>query len=53
MNETRVNIPPALSPDDTWKTIDPDALYDKEKYDLTKCDLHTLYRILECVKRED
>ena len=51
VNDTRVNISAALSSDGDWKTIDPDALYDKEKYDLTKYDLSTIYRMLEYVRR--
>ncbi len=45
--ETRVNLPPPSPPDGNWKTIDLDILYDKEKCDLNRYDLDTVYKILE------
>jgi len=45
--ETRVGIPPPSPPDGNWKTIDLDILYDKEKCDLNRYDLDTVYKILE------
>lgn len=45
--ETRVNIPPPSPPDGNWKTIDVEFLYDKEKCDLNRYDLDTVYKILE------
>ncbi len=45
--ETRVDIPPPSPPDGNWKTIDLDILYDKEKCDLNRYDLDTVYKILE------
>ncbi|CAF4876145.1 unnamed protein product [Rotaria sp. Silwood1] len=46
-NETRINIPPPSPPDGNWKTIDIEVLYDKEKCDLNRFDLDTVYKILE------
>jgi hypothetical protein len=45
--ETRVILPPPSPPDGNWKTIDLDILYDKEKCDLNRYDLDTVYKILE------
>ncbi len=45
--ETRVDIPPPSRPDGNWKTIDLDILCDKEKCDLNRYDLDTVYKILE------
>jgi len=45
--ETRVDIPTPSPPDGNWKTIDMEILYDKEKCDLNKYDLDTVYKILE------
>jgi hypothetical protein len=49
MRETRVDIPAPPPPDENWKTIDIDVLYDRTKCDLTKYDLDTVYNILEYV----
>jgi hypothetical protein len=45
--ETRVDIPPPSPPDGDWKTVDVEMLYDKEKCDLNKYDLDTVYKLLE------
>ncbi len=45
--ETRVDIPPPSPPDGNWKTIEAKILYDKEKCDLSRYDLDTVYKILE------
>ncbi len=45
--ETRIDIPPPSPPDGDWKTIDVAVLYDKEKCDLNRYDLDTVYKLLE------
>ncbi len=45
--ETRIDIPSPSPPDGDWKTIDVSVLYDKEKCDLNKYDLDTVYKLLE------
>jgi len=45
--ETRVDIPPPSPPDGNWKTIEAEILNDKEKCDLSRYDLDTVYKILE------
>ncbi len=45
--ETRVDIPPPSPPNGDWKTIDVEVLYDKEKCNLNKYDLDTVYKLLE------
>ena len=47
--ETKINIPPPSPPDGNWKTIDVDILYDKEKCDLDRYELDTVYKILEYI----
>lgn len=45
--DTKVDIPPPAPPDGTWKTIDAEALYDKDKCDLSRYELDTVYKLLE------
>ncbi len=45
--ETRVTIQPPSPPDGNWKTIDVEVLYDREKCDLNKYDLDTIYKLFE------
>ena len=45
--EVRVNLRALTIPDGNWKTIDNNVLYDKNKWDLVKYDLDTVYKIFE------
>ena len=45
--ETRVELPPPSPPDGNWQTIDVETLYDKEKCDLNRYEIETVFKILE------
>ncbi|CAF4146050.1 unnamed protein product [Adineta steineri] len=40
-------MPPPSPPDGDWKTLDVEDLYDKDKCDLNRYDLDTVYKLLE------
>ncbi|CAF3637115.1 unnamed protein product [Rotaria socialis] len=44
----KVDIPTSSLPDGNWRNIDLAVLFDKNKCDLTECDLKDVYRILDC-----
>ncbi|CAF4209456.1 unnamed protein product, partial [Rotaria magnacalcarata] len=44
----KVDIPTSSVPDGNWRNIDLAVLFDKNKCDLTECDLKDVYRILDC-----
>lgn len=45
--QTKIDFPPPLPPNEDWRTLDIEVLYDTDKCDLNRCKLESVYKILE------